>query len=53
MTDQSTEERMSAQVARVIDLDEYRQRRQSPSVMPGIWFAPVWFWVPIPLWRLP
>lgn len=45
---------MSAQVARVIDLTEYRQRRAAKTeqpaavapVQPVLW-VPVWLWVPL------
>ena len=46
---------MSARGARVIDLEEYRRKRQARSVQPTpmlapamVWYAvPVWFWVPV------
>lgn len=45
---------MSAEGARVIDLDEYRRRRSQrnepalPAVMPPpIVWVPVWLWVPV------
>jgi hypothetical protein len=45
---------MSAQGARVIDLDEYRRRRAArreqaapaPAIPPVLW-VPVWMWVPV------
>jgi hypothetical protein len=47
---------MSARGARVIDLEEYRRKRQARSAQPMptpmlapamVWYAvPVWFWVP-------
>ena len=44
---------MNAQEARVIDLEQYRRRREeqrerTPPVMPVqlVW-VPVWFWVPV------
>ncbi len=43
---------MSANSARVIDLQSYRQRRNqratAPAPMPVYW-VPVWVWVPV--WR--
>jgi hypothetical protein len=43
---------MSAQGARVIDLDEYRRRREAkrdlpalPGPVPVVW-VPMWMWVP-------
>jgi hypothetical protein len=48
---------MSAQGARVIDLEEYRRRRQARSAQPApasamVWYAVlVWFWVPV--WTSP
>ena len=46
---------MSAQGARVIDLEEYRRKRRARSAQPTlmlapamVWYAvPVWFWVPV------
>ena len=46
---------MSAQGARVIDLEEYRRKRRARSAPPTpmlapamVWYAvPVWFWVPV------
>jgi hypothetical protein len=46
---------MSAQGARVIDLEEYRRKREArnarpmPMMAPSmVWYAvPVWFWVPV------
>ena len=44
---------MSAREARVIDLEEYRRKRQASSTEPTptpamVWYAvPVWFWVPV------
>ena len=44
---------MSAEGARVIDLEQYRRRRQAPreqaasgTFMPMMW-VPVWVWVPV------
>jgi len=46
---------MSAQGARVIDLEEYRRKRAArsaelapPMAPPMVWYAmPVWFWIPV------
>ncbi|MFS8064778.1 MAG: hypothetical protein ACMG6S_00275 [Byssovorax sp.] len=44
---------MSARGARVIDLEEYRRKRQARSAQPTpapamVWYAvPMWFWVPV------
>jgi hypothetical protein len=43
---------MSAQGARVIDIAEYRRRREAksasiPAVAPAMVWVPVWMWVPL------
>ncbi len=46
---------MSVQGARVIDLQEYRRRREArrgaatsvPAVAPAMVWVPVWMWVPL------
>ena len=44
---------MSAQGARVIDLEQYRRRREearertAPAAQPPMMWVPVWVWVPV------
>jgi hypothetical protein len=49
-----------AQGARVIDLDEYRRRRQASkeqpttmAVSPAVVWIPLWMWVPAFGWQAP
>ncbi len=41
---------MSAEGARIIDLDEYRRRRVERSAQPPLALAPPIVWVPVWLW---